>query len=226
MVLNGEGKMFHSIDFLVPEEVKTLMQLSETLSFEDGKATNPDHAAKNNLQARRDGSYQQAANIFQQAIMRNEYFRDYTYAKNVAPPLMCKYDIGMEYGEHVDQPVIRLNPPLRSDVSMTIFISDPDTYEGGELVIRVASKEIKIKEPAGKAIIYPSTFHHRITPVTKGKRVVAITFIESAIRDAAKREIMIELQEFIHDNAEKIGPDEHARLEYVKANLQRMWQEG
>lgn len=217
--------MFHSIDFLVPGEIDALMKLSETLVFEDGRATNPDYSAKNNLQAKRDAGYQQAAQIFQQAIMRNEFFRDYTYARNVAPPLMTKYEKGMEYGEHVDQPVIRLNPPLRSDVSMTIFISDPDTYEGGELIIRVADKELKIKEPAGKAIIYPSTFYHRVAPVTKGVRVVAITFIESAVRDMAQREILVELQEFIHDNAEKLGPDEHSRLEYVRANLMRMWQE-
>ena len=215
--------MFHSIEFLDPGEVSLLMQLSKILQFEDGKVTNPDNSLKNNLQVHRDDNYQPAAKIFQQAIMRNEYFRDYTYARNIAPPLMTKYDPGMEYGEHVDVPFVRSNPPLRSDISMTIFISASDSYEGGELIIRSADKEIKIKEPAGRAIIYPSTHYHRVAPVTKGTRVVAISFIESAIRDAAQRELLLELQEFLHENAEKVGLEAQTRLEYVKSNLERMW---
>jgi len=215
--------MFHSIEFLDQGEVVKLMQLSETLQFEDGKATNPDNSLKNNLQVRRDSNYQQAAQIFQQAIVRNEYFRDYTYARTIAPPLMTKYDPGMQYGEHVDVPFVRSNPPLRSDISMTIFISDPDSYEGGELVIRAADKEIEIKERAGRAIIYPSTYYHRVAPVIKGTRVVAITFIESAVRDAGQREILVELQEFLHEYGEKVGLEAQMRLEYVKSNLERMW---
>jgi PKHD-type hydroxylase len=215
--------MFHSIEFLDPGEVAKLMQLSETLLFEDGKLTNPDNSRKNNLQVRRDSNYQQAAQIFQQAIVRNEYFRDYTFARNIAPPLMTKYDPGMEYGEHVDVAFVRSNPPIRSDISMTIFISDLDSYGGGELIIRSANKEIRIKEQAGRAIIYPSTHYHRVAPVTSGTRVVAITFIESAIRDAAQREILVELQEFLHENGAKVGLKAQMRLEYVKSNLERMW---
>lgn len=216
--------MFHTIDMLDPGEVARLLQLAETLEFEDGKATNPANTAKKNLQARRDSGYQEVAQILQQAIFRNEYFRDYTYARNVAPPLLTRYDPGMEYGEHVDASIMRANTTLRSDVSMTIFISDPESYEGGELIIRAADKEIRIKEAAGKAIVYPSTFYHRVAPVTSGRRIVAITFVESAFRDAAKREILVELQEFLHAYAAQIGPEGQLRLEYVKANLERMWQ--
>jgi len=216
--------MFHTIDMLDPGEVARLLQLSETLEFEDGKATNPANTAKKNLQARRDGGHQEVAQILQQAIFRNEYFRDYTYARNVAPPLLTRYDPGMEYGEHVDASIMRLNTTLRSDISMTVFISEPETYEGGELIIRAADREIRIKEAAGRAILYPSTYYHRVAPVTAGARIVAITFIESAFRDAAKREILVELQEFLHENAAKVGPAAQLRLEYVKSNLERMWQ--
>jgi len=215
--------MFHSIKFLDPDEIAKLMHWSKTFQFDDGKLTNPDNTSKNNLQARRDEHYQQAAQIFQQAMIRNEYFNEYTFARNIAPPLMTKYEPGMEYGEHVDVPFVRTATPLRSDVSMTIFISDPASYDGGELIIRAADKEIKIKEAAGRAIIYPSTYYHRVAPVTRGTRVVAITFIESAIRDAAQREILIELQEFIHENAGKVGLEGQTRLEFVKSNLVRMW---
>jgi PKHD-type hydroxylase len=215
--------MFHAIKFLDPDEVARLMRWSETLQFEDGKATNPDNSLKNNLQVRRDASYQEVAQLFQQAMLRNEYFREYTFARNIAPPLMTKYDPGMQYGEHVDVPFVRSNPPLRSDISMTIFISDPGSYEGGELILRAADKEISIKEESGWAILYPSTYYHRVAPVTSGTRVVAITFIESAIRDAAQREILVELQEFLHANADKIGLEAQMRLEYVKSNLERMW---
>jgi PKHD-type hydroxylase len=107
---------------------------------------------------------------------------------------------------------------------MTVFISEPETYEGGELIIRAADQEMRIKEVAGRAILYPSTYYHRVAPVTAGARIVAITFIESAFRDAAKREILVELQEFLHENAAKVGPAAQLRLEYVKSNLERMWQ--
>jgi len=80
--------MFHSIQFLDPDEVARLMQWSQTLPFEDGKVTNPDNRLKNNLQVRRDDTYQQVAQLFQQAMIRNEYFREYTFARNIAPPLM------------------------------------------------------------------------------------------------------------------------------------------
>ena len=114
--------MFHSIDFLDPDEVAKLMQLSETLVFEDGKATNPEYSLKNNLQARRDSSYQQAAQMFQQAVARNEYFRDYTYARHIAPPLMTKYEPGMEYGEHVDVIVALENDKVFLEVQGSFYV--------------------------------------------------------------------------------------------------------
>lgn len=215
--------MFRTFDFLHSNEVDQLMGLSNQLTFENGQSTNPDFDLKNNLQARRDQSYQQVANILHQATVRNEFFRDYSFAKNMAPPLMTKYEPGMKYGEHVDASIIPFKPALRSDLSMTIFLSDPSTYEGGELVIRLADRKIKVKEPAGRAILYPSVHYHGVAPVTSGTRVVAITFIESYVRDAAQREILVELQDFLHDHGSKFDTSELMRLEYVKQNLIRMW---
>ncbi|TNE62217.1 MAG: Fe2+-dependent dioxygenase [Alphaproteobacteria bacterium] len=217
--------MFHIIpELLMPHEVSRLQQLAGVIRFENGRASNPEHSLKNNLQpSPSDAGYKEAAGILHQAMVRNEYFRDWCVPKTIAPPMMTKYQPGMAYGEHVDTAIIPYNPPLRIDISCTVFISPPESYEGGELTIRLADREVKVKEKPGAAVFYPSTFFHQVMPVTKGERVVGITFIESYIRDAAKRAILTELTEFLHENAAKVGLEQQVRLEYVKTNLMRMW---
>ncbi len=219
--------MFHIIPGLLStEELKKIHELIGKIAFADGRVSNPDYTKKNNLQPLpSDPAQQQASVLLQQALFQNEYFRDYCQPRRVAPPMVTKYVPGMAYGEHVDSGFIPYNPPLRIDVSCTIFLSDPASYQGGELEIRLADRKIHVKEKAGAAVFYPSTFFHQVRPVTEGQRIVAITFIESMIRDVARREILLELTEFLHENATKVGVDAQMRLEYVKTNLFRMWHE-
>lgn len=217
--------MFHTIDpLLTPEEVARLQQLAKTISFESGRSSNPDFTKKNNLQPdHSDAGYKESSAIVQNGLARNEYFRDYCIPKTMAPPMITKYQPGMNYGEHIDSALLPFRPAIRSDISCTVFISDPATYEGGELNIRLGDKEMQIKGKPGTAILYPSTTYHQVLPVTKGERIVSITFIESMVRDIHQREILVELTEFNHANAAKIGPDEQVRLEYIRQNLTRMW---
>ncbi|WP_417449280.1 Fe2+-dependent dioxygenase [Kordiimonas sp.] len=217
--------MFHVIpNLLDTREIARLRELAARMPFEDGRHSNPGFSKKKNLQPKHsDPGYKEASLIVQQGLSRNEYFRDFTYPKTMAPPMLSKYEAGMEYGEHVDNAIIPYSPPLRIDVSCTVFVSEPESYEGGELVVRMADKELKIKEKAGAAVLYPSNMFHHVAPVTKGTRLVAITFIESMVRDTQKREILVELTEFLHANAAKVGEDEHVRLEYIRQNLTRMW---
>jgi len=217
--------VFHIIpELLLPSEVARLQALSQTIKFEDGRASNADYSKKNNLQpSHTDPGYKEASGIVQQGLSRNEYFRDYCMPKTMAPPMMTKYQPGMAYGEHVDSGVAPYSPPLRIDVSCTVFISDPESYEGGELSIRLGDRTVTMKEKPGTAVFYPSTTFHQVMPVTKGERIVAITFIESWVRDMQKREILLELTEFLHENASKVGMDQQMRLEYVRMNLMRMW---
>ncbi|MEL7130535.1 MAG: Fe2+-dependent dioxygenase [Pseudomonadota bacterium] len=217
--------MFQVVDtFLTADEVQTLRTLSETMTFVDGKSTNSDFSAKQNLQASaktQDG--QRVANMIRSALARNEWAMEICRPKAMAAPLLAKYEPGMAYGEHVDTALITGGGPVRVDISCTVFLSDPESYDGGELVVRPGNREFKIKEPAGAAVFYPSTHYHEVAPVTRGERLVGLTFIESAIRDAQKRHILFELEELRHKVGANLDNEALMQLEFVRLNLLRMW---
>ena len=139
--------------------------------------------------------------------------------------MVSKYTPGMHYGEHVDTHLVMGNPPVRVDVSCTVFLNDPANYDGGELVLRLSDKTLKIKEKPGTAVLYPSTQYHHVAPVTRGERIAAITFLQSHVRDLAKREILYELQDFLHEYGSGMTDEAQMQLEYVRTNLLRMWYE-
>jgi len=219
--------MFHiAPELLTPEEVQKIRSFAESHDFTDGKTTNEEYSLKKNLQANMsDPAAQQASAIVQNAIVRNQWVRDFCIPKALAAPLVTKYLPGMAYGEHVDTHLVAGNPAVRVDVSCTVFINDPADYDGGELVIRMGDKELKVKEKPGGAVFYPSTHLHRVAPVTRGERLTAITFIESHIRDLQRREILFMLQDFLHENGAGLANDAQMQLEYVRTNLLRMWQD-
>ncbi len=219
--------MLHIIqDLLTPEEVKHLLNFSETHLFADGKVSNQEFELKNNLQSNmQDPAAQQASAIVQNALVRNEFVRDICHPKSLAAPMISKYVPGMHYGEHVDTHVVAGSPPVRVDVSCTVFINDPTNYDGGELVLRLADKTVKIKEKPGAAILYPSTQFHHVAPVTRGERIAAITFIQSHIRDTSQRSILYELQDYLHEYGASLTSEAQMQLEYVRTNLLRMWYE-
>ena len=114
---------------------------------------------------------------------------------------------------------------LRSDLSSTVFIADPAAYQGGELVIYLGTQPVVMKGQAGSAVVYPSTTLHEVRPVTAGVRLVAVTFIESLIRDEAQRTLMYELNEVAVLEGLKMSWQNRVRLESVRFNLMRMWSE-
>ena len=213
-------------DPLTGEEVRQLRAFCDNHKFIGGKVTNEEFPHKKNLQSNmQDTAAQQASALVQNALTRNQWVHEICVPKSLASPMISKYTPGMEYGEHVDTHLVAGNPPVRVDVSCTVFLNDPAAYDGGELVIRTADKTIKIKEQAGDAILYPSTQFHHVAPVTRGERLAAITFIQSHIRDAQQRSILYELQDFLHQSGGKLSADEIMKLEYVRTNLLRMWYE-
>jgi PKHD-type hydroxylase len=142
----------------------------------------------------------------------------------IAPPMITRYRPGMKYGAHADAAFIQLpGASLRSDLSCTVFLNDPGSYEGGELNIRLGDSNLKFKLPAGEAIIYPSDSLHQVEPVTKGERLVAITFIQSRIADPFKRYMLFELNEVAALEGRKLDNDNFQRLQLVQQNLLRMW---
>lgn len=112
---------------------------------------------------------------------------------------------------------------MRSDVSGTVFLADPATYEGGELSIELGDQTMEFKGQPGEVILYPSTSLHQVKPVTSGQRIVSILFIHSNIRDAMKRDILFKLAKFINREHQKFDEGSRMELEFVRENLLRMW---
>lgn len=214
-------------ELLGAADVARLADIARQIKFADGRATNPAALAKNNLQADyADPLYAESSEIMMNALARSEEFQDFTLPRTVAPPLLAKYEPGMKYGAHADAAMMEIGgEPLRSDLSCTIFLADPRTYEGGELVIHNGLQALPVKLLPGHAVVYPSTTLHEVAPVRQGVRLVGITFIQSFVADEAKRDILFELGEISAIEGAKMDWLSRTRLEVARQNLMRMWAE-
>jgi PKHD-type hydroxylase len=212
-------------DVLNPAEIARLRQIAGSASFVDGRVSNPGNPTKQNTQIDPGcAEYEEAGRIVALGLERNEEFSRFTFPVRVATPLLCRYEPGMSYGKHPDSAYLPMQPaPLRSDVSCTVFIADPETYEGGELTIHLGSRPIAVKGPAGSAVVYPSTTIHEVQPVRSGQRLVAITFIESQIVDEKKRDLLYTLNEVVALEGLGMQWENRVRLEHVRQSLHRMW---
>jgi PKHD-type hydroxylase len=212
-------------NLLTPAEVTRLVELSRDLRFVEGRVTNPANLTKDNQQADpADPKYAESVQIVNQALGRSREFMDFALPKRVAPPLLSRYEPGMKYGAHADSALISLgNTRLRSDLSCTVFVSDPATYEGGELVITIGNQAVPFKGASGEAIIYPSTTLHEVMPVRAGQRLVSITFIESLICDQHQRMQVYELNDIAALEGQTMRWENRVRLDVVRQNLLRMW---
>lgn len=213
--------MFKEIpDLLTADEVQALRRLAASAQWIDGRQSNPHSSVKNNLQL-----YEKnAADILARALYRCEDFTNFAFPVVLAPPMLSRYGPGMHYGGHADAAYLPLGEkPLRCDLSCTIFLSDPESYEGGALKIVLGSSEIRFRGAAGSAIVYPSTTFHEVEALTGGERLAGITFIQSRIADAFKRELLYELNEVAALEGLNMAPDNYARLQLVQRNLLQRW---
>ncbi len=210
------------------DEIARLNELAQHLKFVEGRLSNPANESKNNLQADlNDPRYGESAQIVLAALMRNRQFRDVAMPLRIAPPLLARYEPGMKYGVHADAAHMRLpSGMVRSDLSCTVFVGEPSTYEGGELTTHLGSRVLQFKGAPGTAVVYPSTTLHEVRPVTAGVRLVSITFIESLIADEAKRDVIYELNDVIALEGLSMRWENRIRLEAVRENLIRKWSSG
>jgi PKHD-type hydroxylase len=180
---------------------------------------------KDNLQVDHgDEAYLASSRLMAEALMRNEPFRNFAFPNLMAPPLLARYEYGMKYGVHSDSALIQLGQrQLRSDLSCTLFLNPPDSYEGGALTIHLGDRRVEFKLQPGAAVVYPSTTLHEVTPVTAGQRLVGITFIESQIADWTLRELLYDLDEVAATEGLQMSPEGRVRLQHVRTNLRRMW---
>jgi PKHD-type hydroxylase len=218
--------MFLQIEnFLSPGEVQSISEIARQATFIEGRRSNPHNKAKNNLIIDpADALGQRAAQIALTAFQRSEEAKQFIFPRRIAVPQLARYGVGMHYGPHIDAAFLPIGEePMRSDVSCTVFISEPASYQGGELVVYLGSEEVRIKGAAGQAVFYGSTTLHQVAPVTAGERLVMITFIESQIADQMQRDLLYTLGEIKALEGLKMDWRNRTRLEYVVANLQRMW---
>ena len=212
-------------NLLSDDECARLTALAGELRFVEGRVSNPANTSKQNLQAdTTDPKYVESVQIVGGALARSREFSSFAIPKRVAPPLLCRYEPGMKYGSHADAAIIQLpNVKVRSDLSCTVFIGDPSTYEGGELAMVLGNQTLAFKGAPGEAIVYPSTLLHEVVPVRTGQRLVSITFIESHIGDQHERMQVYELNEIAALEGLKMNPESRVRLDVVRQNLLRMW---
>lgn len=159
------------------------------------------------------------------ALSRHPAYRNGALPLHAASPLYARYRPGMTYGDHLDDPIMGTGGVLyRSDVAVTVFLNAPEEYDGGELVIRTAAGEQAVKSAAGDAVLYPAGSIHHVNPVTRGERLVAVTWVQSLVRDAARRELLYGLnlaREKLLQSAP--GAEETAQVNAAYLNLIRMW---
>lgn len=207
-------------DLLTRPQIEALRQLAARSQFQDGRGSNPHSTVKNNQQL----YDKDAADGLARALFANEEFVNFAFPLVIAPPMLSRYVPGMNYGNHADAAYLPIGEkPLRCDLSCTIFLSDPESYEGGALRVQLGSREERFRLPAGSAILYPSSMLHEVEPVTRGERLAGITFIQSRIADQGRRELLYELNEVAALEGLNMDPANYARLQLVQRNLLHRW---
>lgn len=218
-------------DILPAEEARALGRRIAAAEWVDGNVTSGAGAAlaKRNRQLPEEGApAAEARRIVQQALARNATFLSAALPKAVYPPLFNRYGVGEGFGDHVDN-AIRLDPStgqqMRTDLSATLFLNDPDAYDGGYLTIESHFGRVAHKLPAGQMLLYPSTSLHHVTPVTRGERICSFFWLQSLVRDSEAREALFDLDQSVQVlTGERGGDDaEVLRLTKVYHNLVRRW---
>ncbi|BCM25583.1 Fe2+-dependent dioxygenase [Methyloradius palustris] len=212
-------------------QVAECRQLMDVAEWVDGNVTSGHQSAlaKNNMQLPESSPVaRQIGDLIQDALGQNLLFISAALPLKVFPPLFNRYLGGQGFGKHVDNAIRHLrgtNFRIRSDLSATLFLSEPDDYDGGELTIEDVYGEQKVKLPAGHMVLYPSTSLHHVTPVTRGARVCSFFWLQSMVRDDGQRTLLYQLDRSIqqlgidrgHQDAEVIS------LTGVYHNLLRRW---
>lgn len=208
---------------LAPADLAAIRAAAEAARFEGGKATAGRLAreGKNNAQAQPSPELDALLKRVTDALLRQRTFASAARPKQIAGLLLSRYEPGQAYDTHVDDAIMR---GRRTDLSFTLFLTPPDDYDGGALVLEDPLEARHVKLAAGDAILYPSGAPHRVEPVTRGRRLAVVGWVTSWVRDPARREILFDLDHAIDEAYAAHGPGGiTARLQKTRANLTRMW---
>jgi PKHD-type hydroxylase len=224
--------MVHVPNVLTPEQVARCREVFDRAAWADGRVTAGHQSAqvKKNLQLPENGpEARELGDMVLAALERSPLFISAVLPQRVFPPLFNRYDERMSFGSHVDnaiRPITGTSLRLRTDVSATLFLSDPESYDGGELVVEDTYGNHAVKLPAGDLIIYPSTSLHHVTPVTRGVRLASFFWVQSMVRDVSRRALLFDLDMSIMQlNKEVPNSPSLVMLTGVYHNLLRQWAE-
>lgn len=222
--------LLHVPQVLNPEELSQLQVLMANAEWTDGKVTAGTQSAqvKRNMQLPEASADAEAARqIVLKALGRNALFFSAALPKKIYPPLFNQYRKGMDFGAHIDNAVrthAASGMHVRTDISCTLFLADPDSYEGGELVVEDTYGQQMVKLPAGDMVLYPGTSLHHVRPVTRGARLASFFWLQSMIRDDAQRTLLFDMDAAIATLRQQMGDTAAViRLTGNYHNLIRMW---
>lgn len=223
--------MIHIRNALSSEQVAHCRRVLQSVGWVDGRVTAGEQSgrAKRNLQAPEDTPEAAAlGELILNALAASPHFMSAALPLKVFPPLFNRYGEGMGFGDHIDN-AIRVSPlseaRYRTDLSCTLFLTDPDDYDGGELVVGEDLSAVQVKLPAGDLVLYPATTIHRVEPVTRGERWASFFWVQSMIADASQRALLYELDRATSAARLGLGDDAPAAISLVGVyhNLVRMW---
>ena len=218
-------------DLLSAAELAEVRAIIDAAEWIDGNATSGHQSAlaKNNEQLPEDGdAARQAGRLILEALGRSPLFFASALPLRIFPPLFNRYGEGQKFDTHVDN-AIRIKRGsdfrIRSDLSITVFLEPAENYDGGELIVEDHYGVQRIKLPAGHAVVYPSSSLHRVTPVTRGRRVASFFWLQSMVRDAEKRRTLFDLDRAVQRLTGELGGKDRSVIELtgVYHNLLRLW---
>jgi PKHD-type hydroxylase len=219
-------------EVLTGEELAHIRKVLESTSWVDGRATAGDQAAKvkNNLQVPIDSpAAQELGQIVLRALARNPKFTTATLPLRVLPPMFNRYDVGMTFGAHVDGSIRTLpsGQRLRTDISSTLFLTPPEDYDGGELVVHDTYGTHSVKLPAGHMVVYPATSMHGVAPITRGSRWGSFFWTQSMVKDDWQRHMLYDLDMSIMSIRSRMSDEDTAVVGLLAHyhNLLRRWTE-
>ena len=218
-------------DLLSPSEVADIRAIIDAAEWVDGNATSGHQSAlaKQNEQLPEDSeAATQAGRLILEALGRSPLFFASALPLKIYPPLFNRYGVGQLFDTHVDN-AIRLKRGsdfrIRSDLSITVFLEATEDYDGGELLIEDHYGVQRVKLPAGHAVVYPSSSLHRVTPITRGRRVASFFWLQSMVRDTEKRRTLFDLDRAVQRLTGELGGKDRSVIELtgVYHNLLRLW---
>ena len=218
--------MITKVPLIHPDECAHILEDLKGLTWEDGFVGDEQYRqVKDNQELSLGKGADEHLQWIIQMLMQSSDFGRKTIPANLTGARFNRYTDGGQYKLHSDSAFMGSQPEIRTDFSMTLFLSDPATYDGGELVLCYSGgMRIELKEPAGTLVFYPSGVPHGVNPVTAGERIAFVAWVESHVQDAAKRDILVDISQLCEDLKNRDAYSvEHTLATSIRHNLYRMW---